>query len=98
MSATEFRSPYAATASGRAERPNPRRSGAMTRNPWPTRCGTWWRQSRAESGQPWISSTGTPSPWSSTYSEIPLAAKTLPSPDTVMPPIMTCPPSHRDGG
>ena len=98
MSATALRSLYAATGVGMAERPNPRRSGAMTRNPLLARNGTWWRQSRAESGHPWISRTGMPSPWSSTYSEIPLVARTLASPDTVMPPIMTCPPSHRDDG
>ena len=41
MSATAFPSLYAATSSGLAERPNPRRSGVMTRNPLLTRNGTW---------------------------------------------------------
>ena len=65
-SLTEFCTAYAATPSGRAERPKPRESGAITRKPFLTRNGIWLRQRDAESGHPWSKSTGLPLPRSST--------------------------------
>ena len=49
------------------------------------RTGTWCRQSLAESGQPCRSRTGTPSPCSSTYREMPFASMIRPSSGLVMP-------------
>ena len=56
---------------GRSDSPKPRRSGAMTRLPAATSAGTWCRHSRWESGKPWISRTGCPSPSSWTVSVTP---------------------------
>ena len=36
--------------------------GRSTRKPAPARAGTWWRHRRPESGKPWSSTTGRPSP------------------------------------
>src|SRR6201986_5230345 len=60
----------------------------MARTPLAASTGTWCRQSRAESGQPCSSRTGTPSPCSSTYRDMPFASMIRPSSGLVMPPIM----------
>src|SRR5215471_5702060 len=57
----------------------------MTRYPLAARTGTWCRQSLAESGQPCSSRTGSPSPCSSTYREMPFASMIRPSSGLVMP-------------
>src|SRR6476469_579829 len=74
-SATLWRSAYDSTSSGLSDSPNPRRSGASTRNPAAASAGVWRRQPCEESGKPWSNTTGCPSPSST-------SASLTPSPET----------------
>src|SRR6266496_645676 len=88
---------YAATPRGRPERPHPRMSTAIARNPAAASAGSWWRQDHQNSGNPWSRTTSGPRPASTTCrvtSAVPTKWSSAPAIRGVARmPLPSCPPA-----